>query len=245
MIQFATFKQACEWFEAQSGSGCCDLPCLVGVGLDPLFWRDPTPDEDHQGYWARIAFPNGERVLNVSGAYVLVEHFVGLDGELAMVRPWIPVQIANLRFVWAELMALQQPGVNRVATVPPDFAAQTSELEGPAPALAHVKPQIDYALLATKESLIDAFGPLTGMNASWFKKMADAPALLAARVVKGKGGRPSRPAMFDPFKVMLWLIDPTRRKVGAKIRPATGWRLLEAHFPRVYNVHSVGDPRTE
>lgn len=103
--------------------------------------------------------------------------------------------------------------------------------------------KIDFKLLATREQLIDAFGRFVGMDAKWFDKVGDTPALERARKVTGQGGRGHiTEPWFCPFEVMLWLIDPKRRK-GGKLGEAKGWELLEKNFPNVYNTHSTADPR--
>jgi hypothetical protein len=105
-------------------------------------------------------------------------------------------------------------------------------------------PAPDFKLLATREQLIEAYGRFTGMDASWFSNLKDAPALLAARKVVGQGGR-GRIAepLFCPFEVMGWLVDSKRRK-GRPLRVEKAWELFEKNFPTVYNLHSVADPRT-
>lgn len=114
--------------------------------------------------------------------------------------------------------------------------------------LALVEPKrtdskIDLGMLATREQLIEAFGRYSGMNKSWFDNLKDAPRLAAARKVAGRGGR-GRIAepWFCPLEVMLWLIDPKRRK-GLTLGEEKGWELLERYFPKVYAANSVGDPR--
>lgn len=101
----------------------------------------------------------------------------------------------------------------------------------------------DFAMLATREQLIAAFGPFTGMNADWFDNIKDKPALLAARRITGQGGRGHlAEPFFCPFDVMQWLVSPKRKK-GRPLSERKGWELLEKHFPRVYASRSIGDPR--
>ena len=101
----------------------------------------------------------------------------------------------------------------------------------------------DFAMLASREQLIAAFGTFTGMNADWFNNIKDKPALLAARRITGQGGRGHlAEPYFCPFAVMEWLVNPTRR-TGRPMREAKGWELLERHFPMVYASRSIGDPR--
>jgi hypothetical protein len=101
----------------------------------------------------------------------------------------------------------------------------------------------DYKMLASRDQLIKAFGAFTGVDATWFKNLKDTPKLRSARKVTGKGGRGHiAEPLFCPYEVMDWLIDPKRRK-GKSIQPYTAWRILETHFPTVYNTRSIGDPR--
>ena len=80
----------------------------------------------------------------------------------------------------------------------------------------------NYAMLATPEKLIEAFGSMSGMNLSWFRSMKDRPALNDAVVIKGVRGRNGVPPLLDVFSVMQYLIDPKRR--GKKLPEETGWR---------------------
>lgn len=102
---------------------------------------------------------------------------------------------------------------------------------------------LDFKMLARRDQLINAFGAFTGMDATWFENLTDTPKLMSARKVKGKGGRGHiAEPLFCPYEVMVWLIDPKRRK-GNPIQPETAWRMLETHFQTVYNARSIGDPR--
>ncbi len=112
--------------------------------------------------------------------------------------------------------------------------------EGTSESQAAPKPAPDYAMLATPEKLIEAFGSMSGMKLSWFRSMKDRPALDDAVVIKGARGRNGAPPLLDVFSVMQYLIDPKRR--GKKLREETGWRLLKAHFPKVYAAHESYDP---
>lgn len=102
----------------------------------------------------------------------------------------------------------------------------------------------DWAMLATRQQLIDAFRSYTGMSVAWFDNLTDAPALGAARRIRGVGGNHPTEPMFCPYEVMTWLISPKRRK-GKKVPDDTAWRMLEEHFPRVHARYSVGDTRTD
>lgn len=103
----------------------------------------------------------------------------------------------------------------------------------------------DFTILATRQQLIDAFGAFSGMNADWFRNLKDSPALLAARKVKGQGGRSHiAEPYFCPLEVMQSLINPVRRRrEGRRMSESKGWELLEQYFPKVYATNSVGDPR--
>lgn len=98
-----------------------------------------------------------------------------------------------------------------------------------------------WHLLATPAKLIAAFGPLTGMNKSWFNNAKDTPRLLAARHTAGKGGRKGREPMYCVFPVVQWLIDAKRRK-GRPMEDATGWRVLKNQFPKVYEEYQTFEP---
>lgn len=101
----------------------------------------------------------------------------------------------------------------------------------------------DFAMLASREQLIAAFGAFTGMKADWFDNIKDKPALLAARRITGQGGRGHlAEPFFCPFDVMQWLVS-AKRRTGKPLREAKGWELLEKHFPKVYASRSIGDPR--
>jgi hypothetical protein len=101
----------------------------------------------------------------------------------------------------------------------------------------------NFEMLATRHQLIQAFGAFTGMDAKWFDNLKDTPKLRSARKVTGKGGRGHiAEPLFCPYEVMVWLVDKKRRK-GKNISNDTAWRLLERHFPEVYNERRIGDPR--
>jgi hypothetical protein len=101
----------------------------------------------------------------------------------------------------------------------------------------------DYSMLASPEQLIKAFGAFTGMNGAWFKTLGDTPYLEKARKVRGKSGRNGFPAMFCPLEVMLWLVNPNRKKGRKGLSEIRGWELLEQHFPKVHAANSAADPR--
>ena len=103
----------------------------------------------------------------------------------------------------------------------------------------------DFSMLATREQLIEAYGKFTGMDLSWFRALKDLPKLLAARKVSGQGGRGHiAEPYFCPYQVMLWLIEPGRKK-GRKLGADKGWSIFEDKFPGVYSQFSVGDPRRD
>lgn len=101
----------------------------------------------------------------------------------------------------------------------------------------------DYATLATRQQLINAFGAFTGMDMLWFKNLKDIPKLKAARKVAGQGqkGQTVEP-WFCPYEVMQWLTDPKRKK-GRPLSSDKGWQILEKNFASVYNDYSIGDTR--
>lgn len=103
---------------------------------------------------------------------------------------------------------------------------------------------LDYAMLASPQRLIDTFGNFTGMDSTWFFNLTDKPALMRARKVEGHSGRNSSPPLFCPFEVMNWLTS-AKRKTGRPISTEKAWELLEGSFPKVYNKHSVADPRED
>jgi len=100
----------------------------------------------------------------------------------------------------------------------------------------------DYRKLATRDELTAVFGKFTGMELSWFKNLKDSPALLAARIIIGIGGRRHIEPLFCPYMVMLWLINPKRKK-GKPLSEEKGWELLAKHFPHAYDPVSQFDPR--
>ena len=104
-----------------------------------------------------------------------------------------------------------------------------------------VSEPIPWDLLATPEQLIAAFGSFTGMDKAWFKKVQDKPQLQAARYKVGVSGRGGTEPLFFVFPVMEWLID-TKRKTGKPISVATAWRMLKAHFPKVYEQYEDHAP---
>lgn len=115
--------------------------------------------------------------------------------------------------------------------------------------VAYVAPPVeagpDYSTLATRQELIDAYRAFTGMDMGWFKNVTDSPKLQKARKVVGEGkkGRSIEP-LFCPYLVMDWLIDKKRRK-GRPITSDKAWEILEKRFPKVYNIYSAGDSRTD
>jgi hypothetical protein len=106
--------------------------------------------------------------------------------------------------------------------------------------------EIDPTALATRQQLIAAFGTFTGMCMAWFEKLADTPALLNARKVKGQGqrGRNVEP-LFCPAEVMYWLMDKKRKKGKPFHSAGKPWELLQKYFPEAYDKHSMNDPREQ
>ena len=114
----------------------------------------------------------------------------------------------------------------------------------PAPEADAAWPKKHYPELATRNQLISAFGAFTGIDKAWFKNLKDTPALLKARKVEGVGARGStREPLFSPMEVMLWLMDPKRKKGRPFHSDGKPWELLEKNFPLAYKKHSSADPR--
>lgn len=105
-------------------------------------------------------------------------------------------------------------------------------------------PALDPDMLATPKKLIEAFGSFTGMTDAWFDHIDDTPGLKAAVRYPGTGGRRYKVPLLDPYKVMLWLVNP-RRKKGTPISEQTAWRMLKTHFQKSYEVHAIGDPKQD
>jgi hypothetical protein len=103
---------------------------------------------------------------------------------------------------------------------------------------APARPAVDYTMLATPQQLIDAFHGFTGMDLSWFNNLNDSKLKDCLRV-SGISGRKSSPPFFCPYSVMLWLVDEKRKK-GRPMTTDTGWRMLKAHFPKVFDARGVG-----
>lgn len=107
-----------------------------------------------------------------------------------------------------------------------------------------VPDEIDFTMVATRKELIDAFGPFTGMDKTWFDNLNTSPKLKAARKYTGQGGRHNAEPLFCPYEVMQWMADPKRKK-GKPLSDTTAWRLLKSHFPKVHNQYSIGDPNAD
>ena len=116
---------------------------------------------------------------------------------------------------------------------PPQAAQKAAYAIEPAPPPWH--------LLATPSDLIKVFGTITGMNKTWFNNVKDTPGLKAAKHTAGAGGHKGREPLYRVFDVMLWLINPKRRK-GNAMQEATGWRLLKNQFPKVYGEYQGYEP---
>lgn len=112
------------------------------------------------------------------------------------------------------------------------------------PAQTAGTPALDQDMLATPKALIAAFGSFTGMTGAWFDHIDDTPGLKAARRYAGTGGRRYEVPLLDPYKVMLWLVNPKRKK-GTPISEQTAWRMFKMHFSKSYEVHAIGDPNED
>ena len=129
---------------------------------------------------------------------------------------------------------------------PAATAAEPAPAVELAPEADEAPPLEDHSTLATRAQLITAFGAFTGMSMEWFDNLTDKPALLRARKVRGVGARgKTREPLFCPWEVMLWLIDPERKKGRPFHSIGKPWELLEGRFPAAYVKHSMGDPREE
>jgi hypothetical protein len=157
--------------------------------------------------------------------------------------------LGDVQLIEAYQQPVAAPEQNAKAPAPIEDASDSPTSDVPATEAAPVETAgasdgVDFCLLATRRQLIDAFGTFTGMEASWFDNITDTPALLAARKIAGQGGRHSAEPLFCPFEVMQWLIDAKRRK-GRPISNETAWRMLKAHFSKVYDLHSIGAPTAD
>lgn len=99
-------------------------------------------------------------------------------------------------------------------------------------------------LLATPNQLIEAFGPATNMQKSWFDTPKDTPKLINARKVPGRGGYGSKGAiepLYCPYEVMHFLFK-TRKNGASKLPQKRGWTILSHKFKAVYNEHIEESP---
>jgi hypothetical protein len=192
------------------------LPAGVFVWLDDLEeWYASTRYFSPHSEWEELARVVGED-----------------DDPEPQFQPKPPV-LDLFPIAMADCDELVLQGFESCAAIPDAAPAQTETTN------------LDLELMATREQLITAFGPFTGMDASWFASLKDTPALLAARKVTGQGGRGHiKEPLFCPFQVLTWLIDPRRRK-GRELSIYKGWELFESYFPRSYAAYSVGDPRRQ
>jgi hypothetical protein len=125
-----------------------------------------------------------------------------------------------------------------------DPSATVPTSDGGSDTGAGEKVSFKYAMHATRDQLIEAFGAFTGMNKNWFKNLKDTPALLKARKSAGQGGRGHiMEPFFCPFEVMQWLISGNRKKNARPLSEEKGWELLERYFPNVYAAYGSADPR--
>lgn len=141
-----------------------------------------------------------------------------------------------------EIPALE--GVQPLAVEPQAETKQPAPATDSAALVAHSaggEPPTAWHLMASPHELCAAFGTFTGMNKAWFKNLNDRPALKAARFRPGQGGRNNVEPLFYVYPVLQWLIDK-RRKTGRPINEATGWRMLQQHFPKVYEAYELNAP---
>jgi hypothetical protein len=142
-----------------------------------------------------------------------------------------------------ELVKLVMEGFTQCEAQAP-APAQTAAAPAPVPVLtesARDAPEKEWHLMATPDALCAAFGTFTGMNKDWFTNLKDKPALKAARLQPGQGGRNKVEPLFYVYPVLIWLLDKGR-KTGRPMQEATGWRMLKQNFPRVYKAYEVSAP---
>jgi hypothetical protein len=163
-------------------------------------------------------------------------------------RPYAPTDLKNIPSLWT----VEQTSLNSVSDlvlvsdIDAWLAAQGVGYRFPrlatdGDATPDTASSIDFALLASPEQLIKAFGAFTGMDKSWFSNITDKPKLLKARKHEGVGGKNYAPPWFCPFEVMLWLVDK-KRKVGRPMTREAGWRMLRQHWPNVYDKNLALSP---
>lgn len=95
--------------------------------------------------------------------------------------------------------------------------------------------QLDYNRLATPTVLAQAFGQLTGMQASWFNDLGKTHRLRSARKSDGRAGRSSLEPLFDIIEVAQWLVNQKPRFQSYK--PASEkviWNIVRTSFPNAY-----------
>ncbi|MCO5976332.1 hypothetical protein [Ideonella oryzae] len=144
----------------------------------------------------------------------------GIDGDF--VGPVDGVEAQSLVKTLAEL---QQRGDR--STSP---SAVSSDVWGACASPVESWTAPDLSLAATRSQLISVFGGMSGMNRSWFANLKDKPALDKACVLRGQPGRHHTEPMFDPYAVLLWLMD-RRRKIGRRAPVAALWAAFRKHFP--------------
>lgn len=170
-------------------------------------------------------FDGFERVEGVLQRYT--------KGQLVVGEPDFETVPDDCRVVGYDVRALADAFIDLepdTAQAAPEQSAATPEPTEP-----------DWAMLATPEQLITAFGTFTGMNKEWFSNLSDKPALMNARFRPGQGGRKRIAPLFYVYPVLEWLIDE-RRKVGTPMKKATGWRMLKLHFQEVHEAYEMNAP---
>lgn len=198
-----------------------DLPHLIALAL----WPEDEDDEFGTGYGCARLQLESELASAVRAQQLIVRNPLTLGEHTFPMGNALQRSVVSI----ADLSAyVKDRGIS--VTVQP---------------LGRTQPTIDISMLASRQELIDAFGAFTGMDASWFANLKDVPALLAARKVSGQGGRGHiEEPLFCPFEVVQWLSSSRRRK-GRAVSENKAWEIFEKHFPKVYNHHSVADPRTD
>ena len=230
-----------HWLELPAGMGFVpfsELARLIARAQHPIAEADEEYDFDYNS--ARVNLDE-ELPKSVAAGLLKVRNPAG-NGIHTFPHGYAlqsaVVKVSELR----SFLADRGMGV-RFASAPlgepvPTAALVAEPLEAP--------PLEDHSSLATRKQLIAAFGTFTEMSMEWFGNLKNTPALLKARKVAGVGARgKTREPLFCPWEVMLWLMEPKRKKGREFHNVSTPWRLLETHFPASYAKHAKEDPREE
>jgi hypothetical protein len=157
---------------------------------------------------------------------LVFSHWVSPDSVNALLKEWG----VCYRFAWPRPWRTEGTAMPAPAPMVPEQAAGDD---------------IDFAVLASPEKLIAAFGRFTGMDASWFDKWVDYPVLKNAIKVRGTSGRGrTTQPLFCPFLVMQGLMKKPRKGSNRIAFQSTEkpWELLKRHFVNVYATHQGVSP---